>query len=42
MFADPPDVDRQLAELVRIAEASLFRVRGDATPPSAPARRSSA
>ncbi len=42
MFADPPDVDRQLAELVRIAEASLFRVRSDATPPSAPARRSSA
>ena len=40
MFADPPDVDRQLAELVRIAEASLFRTRADATPPSAPARRS--
>ncbi len=27
MFADQPDLDRQVAELVRIAESSLFRTR---------------
>lgn len=31
MFADRPDEDRQLAELVRIAEKSLFRTREDRT-----------
>jgi TetR/AcrR family transcriptional regulator len=31
MFGDQPDVDRQVAELVRIAESSLFRTREERT-----------